>query len=431
MNLNSDSPKYIPTGAGGGSADRSGREPLMALPNAREAPQICAGIGLLGGARAVSRVDRPRLELAARRLGDAALDPSVWPDIMKEICQGIGARGAALLQSDVRTADMPRTEGIDELAQKYFGGNWHIHDLRARGVPALLRGEAVVTDQDFVDPEEIHRDPFYQEFLTPLGFRWFAGVGFWAGSALWVLAIQRTVGEGAFTAQEKSALEPLSCLLTEAATLSTAVGRRMVAGMANALDLVRQPAVAVDRMGDVVEANAGAHALFGEDLQLRQRRLVVRDRRAAAALADFFDRMRTVPDTASLDAAPIVVRREEGRPLVIRVLPVAGAARSPFLGARALLVLTDLGAKPEPDPGLVARAFDLIRAEARLASLVATGIGPEVAARKLGLSRETVRAQLKAVFAKTRTHRQSELAALLLRLASLLFAALSLELGII
>ncbi len=127
----------------------------------------------------------------------------------------------------------------------------------------------------------------------------------------------------------------------------------------------------------------------------------------------------------------IVVRREADRPLVIRVLPVGGAAGSPFLGARALLVFTDLGRKPGPDPGVVARVFDLTRAEARLAALVATGTGPGAAAKKLGVSRETVRAQLKAVFAKTETHRQSELVALLLRLASLVFAALSLELGII
>ncbi|MGI8568738.1 MAG: helix-turn-helix transcriptional regulator, partial [Methylocella sp.] len=38
-----------------------------------------------------------------------------------------------------------------------------------------------------------------------------------------------------------------------------------------------------------------------------------------------------------------------------------------------------------------------------------------VAARELNISRETARNQLKAVFAKTGTHRQSELVALLLQ----------------
>ena len=86
---------------------------------------------------------------------------------------------------------------------------------------------------------------------------------------------------------------------------------------------------------------------------------------------------------------------------------------------------------PAPDPNLVARAFDLTRAEARLAALVAAGTTPDGAARRLGVGRETVRSQLKAVFAKTGTHRQSELAALLLRLVSLLLGALPLELACI
>jgi DNA-binding CsgD family transcriptional regulator len=65
---------------------------------------------------------------------------------------------------------------------------------------------------------------------------------------------------------------------------------------------------------------------------------------------------------------------------------------------------------------IVARAFGLSRAEARLASLIAGGMAPDAAAQKLGVSRETVRNQLKAVFAKTETHRQNEVAALLAQL---------------
>jgi DNA-binding CsgD family transcriptional regulator len=57
----------------------------------------------------------------------------------------------------------------------------------------------------------------------------------------------------------------------------------------------------------------------------------------------------------------------------------------------------------------------LTPAEGRVAALIAQGIAPERAAERLGVSRETVRNQLRAVFAKTGTHRQSELVALLAR----------------
>lgn len=91
-------------------------------------------------------------------------------------------------------------------------------------------------------------------------------------------------------------------------------------------------------------------------------------------------------------------------------------ASRPRLGARLLLVITDLAPKPGPDPNILAHAFGLTRAEARLASLVATGMSPDATAKRLGITPGTARSQLKAVFAKTETHRQSELTALLARL---------------
>ncbi len=47
---------------------------------------------------------------------------------------------------------------------------------------------------------------------------------------------------------------------------------------------------------------------------------------------------------------------------------------------------------------------------------MATGVSPEQAGEELGIARETARNQLKAIFAKTATHRQGELIALLSRL---------------
>ena len=61
--------------------------------------------------------------------------------------------------------------------------------------------------------------------------------------------------------------------------------------------------------------------------------------------------------------------------------------------------------------------FGLTAAEARLASRLAAGDALETIADELGIAKETARNQVKAVFAKTRTHRQAELVAVLARLA--------------
>jgi hypothetical protein len=200
----------------------------------------------------------------------------------------------------------------------------------------------VITGQDILTPEEMERVGLYAESLIPNGLQWFAAIGFRAGPALWGLSIQRTGREGPFDRHDKRVLARLSQRLTETATLSRAVGRAVLTGMTNALDLVNQPALALDRSGFVLDMNPAAEQVFDHEVRVRNRQLVLCERRASAALDSFIDQLRTTPDTAALRCPPIVVQRREKRPLVLSVLPVDGAARGPFLGARALLLLLDL-----------------------------------------------------------------------------------------
>jgi DNA-binding CsgD family transcriptional regulator len=358
-----------------------------------------------------------RLVAISNNLGDAVVDPALWPRIMDEISAAVGATGAALVQSDVPTPDIPRSASVDDCFKHYFATGWQMRDPRAeRGEPLLMRGQAVITDQDLVTPEEMRRLDFYNECALPFGVPWFAGVGLQAGPAFWLMVILRSARQGPFEPHETRLLASLAPRLSQTATLSKAVGQVALSGISNALALIGQPALAVDRSGFVLDVNTVAQQIFDDEIFVRNRRLAVRDKRASAALEELADKMRTARDTALLITPPIVVRRMERQPLVIRVLPVAGPARTPFLGARALLVISDLHNRTQPQSSVLAETFGLTPAETRVASIVAAGISIERAADQLGLSRETVRNHLKAVFAKTETHRQSELAALLSRL---------------
>jgi DNA-binding CsgD family transcriptional regulator len=278
-------------------------------------------------------------------------------------------------------------------------------------MPRLLAGE-VLTDHDILTPDQIRFDPMYNELLYPFGFHWFAGIGFRAGSAGWVMTLQRTSREGPFEEHEKRLLATLAPRLTETATLSTAVGRVALSSMTNILDRLRQPAVVLDRHGRVLEVNAAAAAGWDDEIKVRNKKLVVRDRNAAAKLDQLLVKMRTMSESAALPTEPILVQRAKGRPVVVRILPVDGAARTVFLGARAVLLLSNLTPPRSPEASLIAQAFGLTGAESRLVSLLAGGMSIETAAEYLGIARETARNQLKAAFAKTGTHRQAELISL-------------------
>jgi DNA-binding CsgD family transcriptional regulator len=69
-----------------------------------------------------------------------------------------------------------------------------------------------------------------------------------------------------------------------------------------------------------------------------------------------------------------------------------------------------------PAATIIAEVFSLSPAEARVAAMVAAGSSPEEIADELLVTRETVRNQIKAIFGKTGTHRQNELAALIARI---------------
>ncbi|MBN8986859.1 MAG: helix-turn-helix transcriptional regulator [Rhizobiales bacterium] len=363
------------------------------------------------------KVDIERLQSISNRLGDAVIDPAMWPVLMQDICSASGAMGACLLQSDVRTPDVPMTESAREYFKSYFDGHYHEADIRAaRAVPLLLAGRQVVSDQDiFTSESEMLRDPLYAH-LNGYGLRWFAAVGFFAGPALWGFSIQRTIGEGAFDESEKIALANLSQRLTETATLSTSVGRAVLSNVTNALAFIQRPAIALDRFGSVLDVNPVAEVIFGDDISLAGQRLVIRDRRAQSAFNAFLDRLRTATDRDALAVAPIVIRRDGKLPVVVRVLPVDGAARSPFLGARAILIFSGFDEREPEQLTMLRQAFLLTPSEARLALCLAGGKSLEQAAQEMAIAQETARSHLKSVFRKTATHRQGELIAVVSRL---------------
>jgi DNA-binding CsgD family transcriptional regulator len=179
------------------------------------------------------------------------------------------------------------------------------------------------------------------------------------------------------------------------------------------LNAMRLPAIALDRRGCVVDANAAADAVFDNDINVKDRRLFVRDLAARALLKASLDDLTNPANLKSLISEPIIVQRPDKLPVIVRIWPFERVAHSPEQDVRALVTLNALGPRPGPPAAILAKAFRLTPSEARLACIIARGASPQIAARELKISRETARNQLKSVFAKTDTHRQSELVALL------------------
>ncbi len=184
------------------------------------------------------------------------------------------------------------------------------------------------------------------------------------------------------------------------------------------LNILSQPALLLDLDGFIIGANAAADSLVNNDVRVRQRRLYIRDPEARHKLriyVDQFDNGMRQAAPSALTIEPIIVPRQDSLPFLLRIWPIEASARWPSRDVRALVTLNALGPRPGPPAALLARTFSLTASEAKLACIIARGAGPDTAAAELNISRETARNQLKSIFAKTATHRQGELVALLLQ----------------
>jgi DNA-binding CsgD family transcriptional regulator len=110
------------------------------------------------------------------------------------------------------------------------------------------------------------------------------------------------------------------------------------------------------------------------------------------------------------------VRSAHARPLVAYRVPLGESADR---RARTILVLVDLAERSQPSIDSLRCTFGLTLAEARLAAQLGMGKSLQEIAAAQKVSIDTVRAQLKTALAKTHTHRQAELVALVNRLTPL------------
>jgi DNA-binding CsgD family transcriptional regulator len=121
---------------------------------------------------------------------------------------------------------------------------------------------------------------------------------------------------------------------------------------------------------------------------------------------------------ASSECATIVANgaKSPARPLVASRIVLSSTTATE---ARLMLRVIDLDERPRPRIGVLRGAFGLTEAEARLAARLACGDSLQEIAADHKVAIDTPRAQLKSVLAKTQTHRQAELVALINRLTVL------------
>ncbi len=354
---------------------------------------------------------------------DAALSSDGWPDALDRLARELGGVSAVLIPrfpSDLELG-FPSGRWLEDLMTHFIKDGWYLQDLRAvRGWDRFERGEDILVDHDLVTPAEHARLPFFQEFFVGHGVPWWGGMGFSSGGRQWCLSLVRSDRQGPFLRED---LEPSIGILPHlrrAVTLASAFRTSVEAQRIELAESLGLPLLLLDRAGRVRAATSAAEPLLGGPLSLRSGRLHAlhpdRDRRLQAIVGAAIAAVG--PSAQPGHGIAMVERPDGGRPVMVEAMTLPARARDVFTRDVALVYLRDLGAARPADPERLRIVFGLTQAEAEVARLVAAGEDLRTVAERRRIAYETARVQLRSIFSKTGTVRQSELAALVSRFGS-------------
>lgn len=347
---------------------------------------------------------------------EAAINPEKWNDAMEVATRASGCFGTVLFDTHGHLPGFPQSESMRPASESYVRDGWIDRDIRYELAPVIAR-RGVATDLDLLTPERIGQHAYYQEFLAPFGLRWFAGVKVASGDSLWCLSLQRSIWQGPFPREQLLALAGLSRRLGAASATSRMLGFSRIDTALDVFETSGTPAIVFDSRGDVLRINGSAERLLCAELSIVGRRIASVDRRATAAFERALKQV-IIDSPRAAPSAPVALPRLGCRPLLAYLLGLKSIAYNPLAPGQAVAVFVDPEAKKKPGLAVLQTCFSLTQAEALLAQKLGTGVSLEQAATEREISYETARNQLKAVFAKTHTHKQAELVSLLARLSA-------------
>jgi DNA-binding CsgD family transcriptional regulator len=183
-----------------------------------------------------------------------------------------------------------------------------------------------------------------------------------------------------------------------------------------ALDLVGIPGAILDLSGQVVASNRRLERLVPGVIRESTERLqlanVAADELLGGALAKLSRKISLEVSRDPATSIPIPAARQ-WPPIIIRLFALDGIFSEAFPGPLALFAVTIVGPREAPAIPIIQGLFDMTPKEARVAQAVAQCHTLDAIATGLGLSRQTLRSQIRAALGKAGCARNIDLAALL------------------
>ncbi|MCE3261236.1 MAG: hypothetical protein K0R43_315 [Pseudoduganella sp.] len=361
---------------------------------------------------------------------ESIAQPGRLVDLMAKLGRRFDAESAFLFtsHSDTSPDAILLSQNMDPATVANFAGHWAQEDIwadaaRARG---LMHRGVVVTDDELVTKERLHRSRFYNEFGAA------ARMGSMLGSILFDgrepggdipftnLCWYRPPGKDSFSKDDKQLLATLLPHLQQGLTLQWQMQRTRLHDLATGYAGVGAPlaSIVLDWSGRIATCNTRAEALLAGSralLRCKDRHLLSLGQQSAPSLADALARCR-----ATHRPVPMLVREDGSGELfraTLNALPADAETHFGVFGRPCCLLLIEL---PRDDMRetlqLAGQLYGLTGAEVEVLTGLVNGLSAEQVAQLKGRSIATVRTQVRCLLLKTGNERQSDLVRMLARL---------------
>ncbi|MFV0278141.1 MAG: helix-turn-helix transcriptional regulator [Parahaliea sp.] len=285
----------------------------------------------------------------------------------------------------------------------------------------LPAGE-VYTLEQFMAPDDYYASDYYQQFVKGTGVRHLMGadMGDTLGNSA-RLRFARLAERQNFSASEQALCKRLLPHVQQTIRLQARIARveseRSL--FAAAVDRMAVAAIILDQSARIRHSNSAAEQLLREGRWLRsengQLRLANRsDNKAFRACLEEVMRAHLRGEPACIRTLRPSADSTPGIGMLLRPLPLVAApdgSRNPSVA----IFISDPSQPREGAVDVLMTLFGFTPAEANLSLLLANGATLDEACEQLGISRNTGKTHLSAVFSKTGVTRQPRLVQLILR----------------
>lgn len=217
--------------------------------------------------------------------------------------------------------------------------------------------------------------------------------------------------DGAHESKDIEALNTFYPHLARAGLIAARLGLERANATTNTLQMLGLPAAVLTRSGGVLSTNTlfeGMPSLF---MPAAFGRLTI----ANAGANRLFQRAIEAAAGVAPTVRSIPIPEAEGRhACIVHLVPLRRSANDIFPGGDLVVAVSAVKKSAlVPAPAVLTGLFDLTPAEAKFASVLVAGRSLKDASENVGITESSGRTYLARIFAKTGTHRQAELVALL------------------